>query len=171
MATIKTTYSTEQTFVVTALHSLASSATAGWASAAIDNTTNLYLDALVQVMLDPANTAPGSDAAFYLFFWGGEDSDELPTTGAASGNVVGTEGVLTFPSISTAVQSLPFVVIPYTAQDVALKTPVYSVCDALGLPFGCLPPYWGVAMLNFSGAALAASANAVKWRGVTLTSV
>lgn len=168
MAVTKTTYSSENVMTVTNLHSLASSTTAGWTSGTVDNTTNLYLDALVQVMLDPANTAPANDATFYLFFWGAEDSDEMPTTGAASGNSVGTEGALTFPAIGGN-QSLLYKMIPYTAQDVAIKTPVYSVCEALGLPFGCLPPYWGVAMLNYSGAALAASGNAVKWRGVTLT--
>lgn len=167
MATVNVAYSAEQTMTVTNLHSLANSATAGWSSGTVDNTTNEYLDALVQVMLDPANTAPGSDAVFYLFFWGGEDSDEMPTTGAASGNSVGTEGALTFPSISTTAQSLPSVVIPYTAQDVAIKTPIYSVCEQLGVRH--LPPYWGVALLNFSGAALAASGNAVKWRGITQT--
>lgn len=170
MAVTKTTYSAEQVMAVTGLQSLASSATAGWSGATIDNTTNLYLDALIQVMLDPANTAPANNQNFELFVWGAEDSDELPTTGAASGNVVGTDGALTFPSISTVQQSLQSVVIPYTAQDVAIKSPVYSVCSILGLPFGCLPPYWGVAMLNYSGAALAASGNAIKWRGITLTS-
>lgn len=170
MAVTKTTYSAETVMTVTGLQSLANSATAGWSSGTIDNTSNLYLDALVQVMLDPANTAPANDATFYLFVWGGEDSDEMPTTGAASGSTVGTEGALTFPSIATTLQSLQSVVIPYTAQDVAIKTQTFSVCSVLGLPFGCLPPYWGVALLNYSGAALAASGNAVKWRGVTLTS-
>lgn len=169
MAVTKTTYSAETVMTVTNLNSLASSTTAGWSSGTVNNTTNLYLDALVQVMLDPANTAPANDATFYLFVWGGEDSDEMPTTGAASGNTVGTEGALTFPAI-TGLQSLQYIAIPYTAQDVAIKTPVFSVCSLLGLPFGCLPPYWGVALLNYSGAALAASGNAVKWRGVTLTS-
>lgn len=170
MAVTKITYSAEQTMTVTNLHSLANSATAGWSSGTIDNaTTDKFLDALVQLTLDPANTAPANDAVFRLYFWGAEDSDELPTTGAATGNSVGTEGALTFPSISTVVESLQAVIVPYTAQDVVIKSPVYSVCDVLGLPFGCLPPYWGVALLNFSGAALAASGNAVKWRGITLT--
>jgi hypothetical protein len=41
MADIKLAYQTEQTMTVTNLHSLASSATAGWQSAVVDNTTNL----------------------------------------------------------------------------------------------------------------------------------
>lgn len=168
MATINIAYSAEVVMTVTNLHSLASSTTAGWTCTTVDNTTNKYMDALVQLILDPANTAPANDATFYLFFWGGEDSDELPTTGATSGNTVGTEGALTFPAI-TGAQALPYVAIPYIGQDTALKTPVFSVCSVLGLPMGCLPPYWGVALLNYSGAALAASGNAVKWRGITHT--
>jgi hypothetical protein len=31
--------------------------------------------------------------------------------------------------------------------------------------WSCLPPYWGVALLNYSGAALAASGNAAYWLG------
>lgn len=169
MATINIAYTIEKTFTVTNLHSLASSTTAGWSSATIDNaTTDKYMDALVQFMFDPANTAPANDATFYLFFWGAEDSDEMPTTGATSGNSVGTEGALTFPAI-TGAQSLQYVAYPYIGQDTAIKTPIYSVCSVLGLPLGCLPPYWGVAVLNYSGAALAASGNAVKWRGITHT--
>lgn len=169
MATIEQETSAEIVFAdVSDLQSLASSATAGWSSATIDNTTTEYLDALLQVALDPANTAPANDLGFHLFFWGAEDSDELPTTGAATGGVVGTEGALTFPSISTTQQSLmAYAFIPYTAQDVAIKSPVYSVRTMLGMSH--LPPYWGIAILNFSGAALAASGNTVKWRGIKQT--
>lgn len=167
MASRSLLLSSATSLTVTNLHSLASSATAGWSGAEIDNTTNLYVDAHVQVTLDPANTAPGSDAVFYLFFYGYQVTGDKPTTGAATGNSVGTEGALTFPSISTTRQSLPYVEIPYTAQDVVITTPVYSVCDVLGVRH--LPAFWGVALLNFSGAALAASGNAVKWIGIKET--
>ena len=167
MATRSELLASAVSMTVTNLHSLASSATAGWSGAEIDNTTNLYVDAHVQVTLDPANTAPGSDAVFYLFFYGYQVTGDKPTTGAATGNSVGTEGALTFPSISTVRQSLPYVEIPYTAQDVVIKTPVYSVCDILGVRH--LPAFWGVALLNYSGAALAASGNAVKWIGIKET--
>lgn len=167
MASRSLLLSSATSLTVTNLHSLASSATAGWSGAEIDNTTNLYVDAHVQVTLDPANTAPGSDAVFYLFFYGYQVTGDKPTTGAATGNSVGTEGALTFPSISTTRQSLPYVEIPYTAQDVVIKTPVYSVCDVLGVRH--LPAFWGVALLNFSGAALAASGNAIKWIGIKET--
>lgn len=167
MASRSLLLSSATSLTVTNLHSLASSATAGWSGAEIDNTTNLYLDAQLQVTLDPANTAPGSDSVFYLFVYGYQVTGDKPTTGATTGNSVGTEGALTFPSISTTRQSLPYIEIPYTAQDVVIKTSVGSVCDILGVRH--LPAFWGVAMLNFSGAALAASGNAIKWIGIKET--
>jgi hypothetical protein len=62
MGTISPNYGTEQSLTVTNLHSLASSATAGWCSAAIDNTTTKWRDAFFSLVLDPDNYphSPGS---------------------------------------------------------------------------------------------------------------
>ena len=38
-----------------------------------------------------------------------------------------------------------------------------SVANAFG---GILPPYWGLVILDYTGAAIAASGNTVKWVGV-----
>lgn len=169
MASLKLAYSAEQTFTVTNLHSLASSTTAGWSSAAVDNTTDLYLDALVQMVFDPANTAPANDQTLYLFAYGYSNSSDPCTTGASTGGTCGTQGALTFPAI-TGRQLLPNRSIYYGVADVVIKSQEFSICDILGLPFGSLPPYWGIAILNYSGAALAASGNTAKWRGLYLTS-
>lgn len=166
---LKTAFGSEQTFTVTNLHSKASSATAGWSGAAVDNTSNLYPDALVQFVFAAVNTAPGSDAKIYIFGYGYSNSGDPCTTGATSGGTVGTEGNLTFPTISSAVQILPYKSIPYVAQNTAIKTPEISMCDLLQVSYGCLPPYWGVAVLNFAGFTLASSGNTGKWRGVYAT--
>jgi hypothetical protein len=55
-------------------------------------------------------------------------------------------------------------VVNYQNADVA-QLATFSVAQAFG---GILPPYWGIAIVNHSGAALAASGNYVKWRGVTV---
>lgn len=165
MATLKLNYSSETNFTVTNLHSLASSDTAGWSSAYVDNTTNLYLDALVQFVFDPANTAPANDRAFYIFAWGSLSSSNLPSTGATSGGTVGTQGSLTFPSILDR-QQLPFTVIPYIGQDTIIKSKALSICEILGIT--TLPPFWGVAVINYTGATIGASGNTVSWRGVKL---
>ena len=158
-------WSSENTLTTTNLQSLASSATAGWGSAAIDNTGTKYDDAAVQVCLDPANTSPANSKGFFVFVWGASNSSDYPTTGASSGGGTGTEGALTFPDITTTPNNLCRAqFFAYAVADVAQKAPTFSVRKALGL--AKLPPYWGVAILNHSGAALASSANAVKWRGL-----
>jgi hypothetical protein len=46
---------------------LANSATAGWKSNAIDNSSNLYLDALVHCDFAAVNTAPANSKAIFLY--------------------------------------------------------------------------------------------------------
>lgn len=163
MSDIKLKYAAEAALTVTGLHSLASSATAGWTSAVIDNTTNLYEDVLLDIVLDPANTAPANSFGFYVFGFGGTNSSDLHTTGAASGDTPGTEGALTFPDVTAGPVNMPLIgFIPYIAQNAVVKR-TFAVAPAFG---GLLLPYWGVAILNHSGAALAASGNAINMRGV-----
>lgn len=163
----KEAFQTEQSMTVTNLHSLASSATAGWSSTFVDNTTNLYQDALVMIHIAAVNTAPASDKAIYIFAYASTDGSIFTSTGT-SGGTVGTEGALTFPSIATP---LPIVmsqigILPYPVQNKALDGGAYSIAKAFG---GWLPPYWGIAILNYTGFTFAASGNTVKYRGVYLT--
>lgn len=160
---IKEAFQAEQTMTVTNLHSLASSATAGWTSGYVDNTSNLYLDALVAIHIAAVNTAPANDKAIYVFAYGSTDGSIFTSTGT-SGGTVGTEGALTFPSIATPLPIvMPMIgVIPYPVQNKALDGGPFSVAKAFG---GILPPYWGVAILNYTGFTFAASGNTVKYRG------
>ena len=73
-ADIKVALQSVQTMTVTNLHSLANSATAGWQSAVVDNTSNLFLDALVMVVLDFSSGGPGSSKAAFLWAYGGIES-------------------------------------------------------------------------------------------------
>src|SRR5687767_1697901 len=111
MANIKLALQAEQTMTVTNLHSLANSATAGWQSAVVDNTSDLFADALVQVVIDFANTAPANDKAVYVFAYAGLDTTY---TNPASGS----EGAVTLVSIDTTPQAMPLIgILPYTTQD------------------------------------------------------
>jgi hypothetical protein len=158
VATFKELLSALQTFTVDNLHSLASSVTAGWQSAVVDNTSDLYLDALVMVVLDFANTAPANDKAVYLYAYGGLES------GVYTNPASGSEGAITLASIAANPQNLkPLGAIPYSTQDEIAEGGPFSVAAAFG---GVLPPYWGVVLMNYSGAALHSSGNTVKWRGV-----
>jgi len=160
MGDIKSAFSGVNTMTVTNLHSLASSATAGWQSAVVDNTSNLYLDAIVQVVLDFANTSPANDRAAYVFAYGGIDT-------TYTNPVSGSEGTLTLTSIATTQQNMKLIgVVAYNTADEVAESQPMSVAAAFG---GVLPPKWGVAIMNFSGAALAGSGNSVAWRGVYAT--
>jgi hypothetical protein len=153
------TYSSATSMTVTNLNSLASSATAGWQSAVVDNTSNLYFDAIVQVKVDMANTAPANDKCLYVLAYGGAES------GVYSNPASGSEGSLTITKITNTGQNLRVLgVMPYTTADEVIESSPMSVAGAFG---GILPPYWGVAIINYSGAAIAATGNTVKWVGVT----
>lgn len=166
-ADVKEAFQSEQTMTTTNLQSLASSTTAGWKSAVVDNTSNLYLDALVQFVIAAVNTAPSSNKAIYVFAYHGSNSSDLTTSGAAANN--GSEGTLTFPNITSSAIVMPILgVLPYTTQNVAFTSLEMSVGMTAG---GALPPYWGVAALNYSGMTLASSGNTVKYRGVYNTVV
>lgn len=157
MADIKQALGATQTFTVTNLHSLASSATLLWASAVVDNTSNLYEDAFVQVVLDFANTAPANDKCAYVYAYGGIES------GVYSNPISGTEGTVTVATIvSNPMAFRQIGIVPYNTADEVAESQPMSVGAAFG---GLLAPYWGIVIANYSGAALAASANTVKWRG------
>lgn len=161
MSDIKQALQAAQTMTVTNLHSLASSATGGWQSAVVDNTTNLYLDSLVMVVLDFANTAPSAGKAAYVYAYGGIES------GTYTDPASGSEGTITLPDITANALKIKLIgVIPYTTADEVAEGGPFSVAGAFG---GVLPPYWGVVIMNHSGAALAGSGNLVHYRGVYST--
>lgn len=160
-ADVKAALQTLQSLTVTNLHSLASSATAGWQSAEIDNTANLYLDALAQFVLDFANTAPGSSKGCYVFAGAGIE------TGKLSNPMSGAEGTLTLLDVTNNPQTPRQIgFIPYTTQDEVVESSPMSVAAGFN---GVLPPFWALAFINHSGAALAAAGNTAKYRGVYAT--
>lgn len=154
------TYSSVTSMTVTNLNSLASSTTTGWQSAAVDNTTNVYEDAHVQVIVDMANTAPANDKCLYVLAY---SALETTYTSPASGS----EGTVTLTNITNTGQNIRQLgVIAYTTQDEVIESSVMSVAAAFG---GILPAKWGIIIVNYSGAAIAASGNSVKWIGVKYT--
>lgn len=160
MATATLNYAAAVSMTVTNLQSNTSSATAAWASGVVDNTTNKYLDALVQVVLDFANTAPANDKATYVFAYGGIES------GVYSNPISGTEGDVTLLDVTANPNNLKLIgTMPYGTADEIVESSPMSVANAFG---GMLPPYWGVVIIDYTGAALAASGNTVKYVGVRI---
>jgi hypothetical protein len=158
MATL--VYGSVNTMTITGLNSNTSSPTAAWASAVVDNTSTIYIDALVQVVLDMANTAAANDKAIYVYAYGGIES------GVYSNPISGSEGDVTLANVTANGQNIRLIgVMPYTTTDEVIESSPMSVANAFG---GVLPPFWGVVILDYSGAAIAGGGNSVKWRGVTV---
>ena len=159
-ADVKAALQALQTMTVTNLHSLASSATAGWQSAEVDNTSNLFLDALVQCVLDFANSAPANSKGVFVYAAGGLE------TGKLSNPFSGSEGTLTLTDVATTGQNAKRIgFIHYNTADEVVESSPMSVANG----FGWLPPFWAIGLMNHSGAALAASGNTVKYRGIYAT--
>lgn len=149
MSDIKTAYGTATAFTKTNAN-IATSATAGWKSNAIDNTTNKYLDALVSIELAAVNTAPANSKAIFLYAYSLIEGTAYASTG--DGTIDGTEGTLTFPDITTLAVVIPLLgVVPYPVQNKAINSPAFSVARCFG---GVLPDKWGIAMVNYSGMTL-----------------
>lgn len=147
--TLKTAYGTATAFTKTNAN-LAASVTAGWKSNAIDNTSTKALDALVGVELAAVNTAPAGTKTLYLYAYGLIEGTVYTSTG--DGTIDGSEGTVTFPSVTTLPVVLRLIgTVPYPVQNRAINGGPFSVAAVFG---GILPDKWGVAMVNDTGMTL-----------------
>lgn len=164
MADIKTAFSAVQTFTITLASLATSSVGAGRSSLTVDNSSNLYEDALVLISVQLlAGTASG-DKAVYIYAWGSLDNTLFPDT------ITGADAALTLTQPtqlrligSIAMPSTIVVSTPYTSEPL-------SVASAFG---GVLPKYWGIFIQNNTGFALNATENNLKkqWMGVYRTAI
>lgn len=161
-ADIKQAFQGAQTMTVTNLHSLARSATAGWQSDAVTNTSNLYLDDLFQVSIAAVNTAPANGKAYYVL--AGHSIDGGTTYTRPFG---ASEATRTYDAIDTLAQIAPILaVVPYATQNTALPTAALSMAVTSG---GVLPERYVVGIINDTGFTFASSGNTVKHNGVYRT--
>ncbi len=162
-ADIKQAVQSLQSMTVTNLHSLSSSPTAGWQSDGVDYSSNLYLDDLWQFLFDTANTAAANSKAFFCF--AAHSFDGTNYTSPATG----TEGTITLVDVTAnalAMRTLGSV--PYVTTN---ENPMSAGMSMAATLNGTLPSKAAVAVINHSGAALSASGNTVKHRGVYATVV
>ena len=139
--TDKIFYATVNTLTIT-LNCLASSSTAGRGSVAVDNTTNLYDDALVEVVLKTAATStPANDKAGYIYVFGSADGN---TYDGSSNENVGTDAAVTIDSPTNLKGPIPIVLL--NSNSTYKKS--FSVAAFFG---GVMPLKWGVVVQNYSG--------------------
>lgn len=158
MATIKEALAASAAIAIT-LDSLTSSSTVGRSSAVVDNSANLYLDALVEVKLVIPSGTPANDKAVYVWAYDSVDGSNYAEA------VAGTDSSYTVDNPTL----LPLLgVIPFTATGgVTRRSRAMSVASAFG---GVLPAKWGIVVVNFTGLTLSTGCAAI-YSGLTATVV
>lgn len=129
-------------------------------SAAVDNTSNLYLDALVYVACKLAAGSPASIQAINIYVYASEDGTNF------GDNATGSDAALTMRS-PTNLRLLGTIQTP-DSGGVTYKSNPMSVARAFG---GSLPRKWGIVVQNNSGLALDSSGNSASYTGVYLQAV
>ena len=168
MAEQKIAYGTYTALTVTNLNSLANSATVGWQSARISNLATLALDYEILIRLDMANTAPANDRAVYVFISPAVTSDGGTTWYQADGGTTtlpsGTEGAYTIAGTTTTNNLDLLRALSYTTADQVIQATV-----RLSDLYDTMPDGFQIIIVNFTGAAVAASGNIVAYRPITYT--
>lgn len=152
MSTIKIAYAAAATITLTGTSLGNGSARE---STVVDNTTNLYVDALLRVQ---SKGAAGGTGLLLVYAYAALD-DTTYTDGATGSDAAFTAGNILNSALVAA--------ITMNAANAIVAGP-YSVAAAFG---GRLPAKWGIIIKNSSGAALSATAgdHVFKFNGVTYT--
>ena len=168
MATVLTTTYSAQTLALD-LSSLGTSSTfvAGQESAEVDNTTNKFIDCLVNVkgITGHASTAPTIGQTINVYVWGSKES--LATTaidvldGTTSGETLGHVSVLNSLRFAGAASvTIATVALVYYIQP-------FSVAALFG---GVMPKFWGIYVAHNHNGALGATNNTLfSFDGITYT--
>lgn len=144
-STVKPLYGTTHQTITVTLASLGSGSSRE--STLIDNTTNLYLDALVQAKVKTGSSATSGDKAVYIYAWGTADT----STPTYPDTVTGSDAAITLNS-PTQLKLLGAIWCPSTSTTY-ISEPM-SVAALFG---GNLPAKWGLVFTNSVGATLDAT--------------
>jgi len=153
ISTIEAKYGTSNQAITCTITSLGNNSAR--ASTAIDNTTNLFLDALVFVTVKSASASTSSTGTVNVYAYGTADGGTTYTEGAT-----GTDAAITLTSPTNA---RLIGVINVVANSTTYKAGPFSVANAFG---GILPDHWGIIIENKSGATLDASVGSSWYQGV-----
>ena len=161
MAEIKSKYGTNNQAITITLNSLANGGKRE--SAAVDNSANFFLDALVQVKIatNASNDSTG-DKSVYIYAYGTADGG---TT--YSGNASGSDS--SFGADPQQLQNCRLIGVVYvpTANKI-YESDLMSIANAFG---GKLPEKWGIVADNETGYALNSSGNGAFYQGILAQSV
>jgi hypothetical protein len=148
---IKAKFGTNNQAITCTITSLASATQRG--STAIDNTTNVFLDALVQVKVKTGTIVAPSVVNIYAYGTSNGGTDYTDGVSGVDGNVT-----LTSP---------PNAILIGTIQCPANTTTYVGGPLSVAAAFnGTLPDHWGIVVENLTGAALDASVGSAWYQGV-----
>lgn len=147
------------TAITCTLTGLASSATVGRQCTVVDNTANLFDDVYVTVGVATVASAPASDKACYVYFFGTEDLTNYDMDDAAPGT---TDAGYTINNPSNL--KGPGVINCPTASKTYRRT--FQLSQFFG---GIVPPKWGFVVINLTNNNLGATAIGCTYTGITYT--
>jgi hypothetical protein len=156
MSTIKTAYGGSYTAITITLTSLTNNSQRQ--STAVDNTSNLYLDALVFLQIKSAASGPAAGNSVNVYAYGSVDG------GATYGDTVtGTDGSVTL----TIPPNLRLIgVMNMVATSTTYQAGPFSVAAAFG---GVLPAKWGIVVENKSAGTFDGTTASAYYQGIQAT--
>ena len=156
MSDVKNAYGSAGQAITITLASLADGAIRQ--STAVDNSTNLFMDALVMVKIKTAASGVDSNGVVRIYVYATVDGGS-----SYSGECTGTDS-----SLSTARNLSLLGVMTANAVSTTFYSPVYSVASVCN---GTLPQKWGIVIENGTGAAFDGTGgnHSVQYHGVYAT--
>ena len=156
--TDKIAYANSAALTIT-LNSLAASATVGRQATVIDNSTNLYDDALVTAIISTSASALASPNAVFIYISGSEDGTNYDQDSAVMG---ASDAGYTIDSPTNL--KLARVINCSTSSKVYNAN--FSVAQLFG---GVMPRKWTAVVVNNTGQSLLSSGNSMSYSGITYT--
>lgn len=150
---IKTLYGTSNQAITCTITSLANAAQQG--STAVDNSSNLYLDALVQLKIKTNASGTSAIGIVLIYVYGTADGGSDYGDG-----VSGTNGSVTL-TVPPNLRMLG--VINAVANSITYVSNPFSVASLFG---GKIPDHWGIVVENQTGATLDASVGSAWYQGI-----
>jgi hypothetical protein len=167
MATVLTTTYSTNTAIVMNLSALAASATsiAGRESTQIDNTSNKYMNALVQGSFT-VGTTPAITGGLTVYVWGADTS--LGTTPLGTLDGTDSDEALTTTQLGM-LRLASFTPVLVNTSDTKYWITPFTVAELFG---GVMPKFWGLYVAHSTTAALktdAANTDSFSYTGITYT--
>jgi hypothetical protein len=158
MTTEKIAYANSAGLTIT-LNSLTASTTAGRQATIVDNSSNLYDDVLVTVIISTSASAIGSSKTVTVYVSGSEDGTNYDQDDNAMG---ASDAAYTINNPS----NLKIGTIMYCPTSSKVYNATFSLAQLWG---GVLPRKWTIVVCNDTNQSLLSSGNSASYSGITYT--